>query len=38
MKQADIIIIGAGLMGASIALNLARAGQKVFKSFKISTW
>lgn len=30
MKQADIIIIGTGLMGASIALHLARAGKKVF--------
>jgi len=29
-KRADIIIVGAGLMGASIALNLSRAGKKVF--------
>ena len=30
VKSADIIIIGAGLMGASIALCLAKAGKKVF--------
>ncbi|MBF0277604.1 MAG: FAD-binding oxidoreductase [SAR324 cluster bacterium] len=30
MKHADIIIIGAGLIGTSTALNLARAGKKVF--------
>lgn len=29
MKHADIIIIGAGLMGASTALNLARDGKRV---------
>jgi len=29
-KSADIIIIGAGLMGASIALYLSKAGKKVF--------
>ena len=29
MKQADFIIIGAGLMGSSTALWLARAGKKV---------
>jgi sarcosine oxidase subunit beta len=29
MKQPDVIIIGAGLMGAATALNLARAGKKV---------
>lgn len=29
MKHPDIIIIGAGLMGASTALNLARMGRKV---------
>ncbi len=29
MTQADIIIIGAGLMGAATALNLARNGKKV---------
>lgn len=29
MKQADVIIIGAGLMGSSTALWLARAGKKV---------
>ena len=30
VKSADIIIVGAGLMGASIALFLSRAGKKVF--------
>ena len=29
MEKADVIIIGAGLMGASTALNLARAGKQV---------
>ncbi len=29
MIQADIIIIGAGLMGAATALNLAKSGKKV---------
>ena len=29
MKKADVIIIGAGLMGAATALNLARAGKNV---------
>jgi sarcosine oxidase subunit beta len=29
MNQADIIVIGAGLMGAATALNLARAGKEV---------
>lgn len=29
MNQADVIVIGAGLMGAATALNLARAGKKV---------
>ena len=29
MKKLDIIIVGAGLMGAATALNLARAGKKV---------
>ena len=30
MKQADIIIIGTGLMGASIALHLAKSREKSF--------
>lgn len=29
MKRADVIVIGAGLMGAATALNLALAGKKV---------
>ena len=29
MKQADVIIIGAGLMGSATALWLVRAGKKV---------
>ena len=29
MKQADAVVVGAGVMGASIALDLARAGRSV---------